>query len=97
MFIRRYLSILVINITVLGAAFFMDSFMEPLSPGAQLFVQVPLLVLMVDEFRRWSLRKSEWFGLSKADINGAFFFASPLAALGSETLMSDIRSLIRPS
>jgi hypothetical protein len=91
---KRYLSILAINLLVLIFAFILDSILEPLSPAAQLFVQVPLLVLAVDEFRRWTLTQSTWVGLSKADINGAFFFASPLAALGSDTLLNDIRSLM---
>ena len=91
---RRYVSILAINIIVLGFAFVLDTLLEPLSPTLQFFLQVPTLVLAIDEFRRWVLARADRFGLSELEINAAFFFSAPLAAVGSDTLLTDLRKLV---
>lgn len=94
MLVYRYLLVIVVSITTFLLSLTLDALLRPFSVLLQFFVQVPLLVLIVDEFRRWTLRHAPRFGLEERDVNGAFFFASPLAALGAGDLFRDIRALI---
>jgi hypothetical protein len=89
--LRRAAAVIAINLVVMIAAFGLDRAMAPLSLAWQFTVQVPVLVLLVDEFRRWCLRT---LGLTESEVNGAFFFAAPLAALASDSLMTAIRETL---
>lgn len=90
----RYAFILGISVGSLLISLILDVLLARLSPIAQFFVQVPLLVLAIDGFRRWTLARAAEFELSDADINASFFFAAPLAALGAGSLFRDIKSLM---
>ena len=89
----HYLLIVGISIAVLLISVILDTLCAPLSPAFQFVVQVPLLVFAVDTLRSWVLSQ-EW-NLSESRINSSFFFAAPLAAVASRTLMGDIGRLIR--
>jgi hypothetical protein len=91
----RVATIIMINVVVMIAAIVLDRILNFLPPLWQFLVQVPALVLIVDAFRHWCLASAARLSLTERDINAAFFFASPLAALSSATLMSDVRSLLR--
>lgn len=93
-FLLRYLFILGISLGTLLLSLILDRLLAPLSPMAQFFIQVPLLVLTIDAFRRWIIARGAEFALTDTDINASFFFAAPLAALGAGSLFRDIGRLI---
>lgn len=93
----RYAFTLGISVGALLISLVLDAIFAPLSPIAQFFIQVPILVLTIDAFRRWCLARAAEFDLTDADINASFFFAAPLAALGAGSLFADIKGLIRRS
>ncbi len=90
----RYAFILGISLGTLLISLILDRIFAPLSPLAQFFIQVPVLVLAIDAFRRWILARGAEFELTDTDINASFFFAAPLAALGANSLFRDIGRLI---
>jgi len=91
MFIHRYALALGISILALLISIALDRLLAPLPTLAQFIIQVPLLVLIVDEGRRALIQA----GFPTDDVNGAFFFAAPLAALGATSLFMDIRKTMR--
>ena len=93
--LTRVAAIIAINGLVMIAAFILDRTLRTLPPAAQFVVQIPLLVIAVDEFRHWCLSNATRLGLTERDINAAFFFAAPLAALASASLLADTRALLR--
>jgi hypothetical protein len=91
MFIHRYTLALGISILALLISIALDRLLSPLSPLLQFVIQVPILVLIVDEGRHALIQA----GFPTDDVNGAFFFAAPLAALGATSLFIDIRKTLR--
>jgi hypothetical protein len=91
MFLHRYALALGISIVALLISIALDRLLSSLSPVTQFLLQVPILVLLVDEGRRALLAYTE---LPPDDINGAFFFAAPMAALGATSLFADIRKTL---
>ena len=88
MFAHRYILALGISVAALLISIALDRLLAPLPTLLQFIVQVPLLVLIVDEGRRYLIQT---VGLPADDVNGAFFFAAPLAALGAASLFLEIR------
>lgn len=91
MILHRYGLALGISMGALLISITLDRLFASMSPVLQFIIQIPLLVLIVDEGRRYLIRSS---GMSEEDINGAFFFAAPMAAIGATSLFSDIRKTI---
>ena len=91
MFLHRYALALGISIVALLISIALDRLLSSLSPVTQFLLQVPILVLLVDEGRRALLAYTE---LLPDDVNGAFFFAAPMAALGATSLVADIRKTL---
>lgn len=60
-------------------------------PIPQIVVHIPLLVLLIEEFRRYLIEEHQF---AAADVNAAFFLAAPIAALGSPRLFGSLTSLI---
>ena len=92
MFLQRYILALGISIAALLISIALDRLLAPLPTLTQFLVQVPLLVLIVDEGRRFLIQKG---GFPADDVNGAFFFAAPLAALGATSLFLELRQKFR--
>jgi hypothetical protein len=88
MFLPRYALALGISIVALLISITLDRLLAPLPPIIQFAIQVPLLVLLVDEGRRALLHYTQ---IPKEDVDGAFFFAAPMAALGATSLFMDLR------
>ena len=95
MFANRFLFTIGVSIVALLTSLTIDRLLAPLSPIPQFLVQVPVLVLIMDEFRRLTLHHAHAYGLSADDINGTFFFAAPMAAFGATSLFRDLKSLTR--
>lgn len=91
MFVARAILAIGVSIVALLISLTLDRLFAPLPAALQFVVQIPLLVIIVDEFRRVILKHGARFGLTEADINGTFFFAAPLAALGASSLLRDLR------
>lgn len=82
-----------ISIAALLISIVLDSLLAPLPLVIQFLVQVPTLVLVMDELRRWLIRRLP--ALDESAINGTFFLAAPIAAFAARDLFSDIRRVIR--
>jgi len=90
MLVYRFLLAIVISVVTLLISTVIDIIFAPL-PFAFL-LQIPVLVILMDEGRRWLnalLDKT----LSKEDIDGCFFFAAPIAAVGSFSLFKSLEKL----
>lgn len=86
--------ILGISIVALLISLTLDAIFAPLPGPLQFVVQIPLLALAMDSLRTWIAPYAIRQGIPNEQVNGAFFFAAPLAALGSRSLFADIRRLI---
>ncbi len=91
-FWHRYALALGISITALLISIALDRVLVSLPTLLQFALQVPFLVLLFDEGRRYLI---ETTGFPADDVNGAFFFAAPLAALGATSLFLEIRQKLR--
>jgi hypothetical protein len=92
----RIILILGVSIAAFGISLLLDVLLAPLPPILQFLIQVPAIVLLIEESRRYALTHEETLGLDTHDINGAFFLAAPLAAFAALTLFADIRKVIKP-
>ena len=91
MIISRTLLTLGISIVALLISYVLDRLLAPLTAIPQFLIQIPILVLIIDEFRRLILSHAQAFDLSVDDVNGAFFFAAPMAAFGARSLFRDLQ------
>lgn len=91
MFVARIALIIGISIAALLISLILDMILSPLPPLVQFLVQVPAIVLIMDEIRRATLREAPKYDLTETDVNGAVFFASPLAAFAAVDLFRDLR------
>jgi hypothetical protein len=94
MLIARVVLALTISIAALLVSLLLDTLLAPLPPIAQFLVQVPALVLLMDEFRQYLLRNLP-AGVTAESVDAAFFFAPPLAAITATNLLSDMRLTLR--
>ena len=90
----RIALILGISISTLLISLMLDAALAPLPGPLQFVIQVPLLVLAVSAIRDWIAPYAIRAGITNDDVNYTFFFAAPLAALGSRNLFADIRRLL---
>ena len=94
---RRIALILVVSISAFVISLTLDLLLSPLPPLLQFIVQVPILVILIEEGRRYALSNEKRLGLDELEINGAFFFAAPLSAFAAITLFKDINGVISKS
>ncbi len=95
MIMERYFLIIGVSIFTLLFSVALDKLLVPIHPAMRFFIQIPVLVTVMDNMRLMLHDYAEQFRLVKEHINGAFFFAAPLAALASGSLFQDMRSLLR--
>jgi hypothetical protein len=87
--------ILGISLVALLIALILDRLFVGLpSTAARILIQIPLLVLTIDLFRRWALETGPTIGLTDTDVNASFFLTPPLVALGSANLFAAIRRIV---
>jgi hypothetical protein len=94
MLARRIALILAVSISAFVISLVLDLLLAPLPAILQFLIQVPILVILIEEGRRYALNNEKRLGLGEMEINGAFFFAAPLAAFAAFTLFKDINSLV---
>jgi hypothetical protein len=95
MFVARVALVIGISIAALLISLILDTILSPLPPLIQFLVQVPALVLLMDEGRRAVLKEASYYNLTESDVNGTFFFAAPLAAFAAVDLFRDLRRSFR--
>ena len=95
MLVYRIAMILGISIVTLLISITLDTVLAPLPGHVQFLVQIPALVIAMDELRLWTVARAAELHVTVDEINGAFFFAAPLAAFGAASLFADIRRLTR--
>ena len=82
-----------VSIAALLISLALDRLLAPLTLIPQFLIQIPALVLAMEYLRTLTIRYYAT-NLSAESINGTFFFAAPLAAIGSSDLMHEIRKQI---
>jgi hypothetical protein len=90
----RIALILGISISTLLISLMLDAVFAPLPGPLQFVIQIPLLVLAISALRDWIAPHAIRAGISNDQVDSSFFFAAPLAALGSRSLFADIRRLL---
>lgn len=95
MFANRVVLTIVVSIVALLTSVAIDRLLAPLAAVPQFLIQIPILVLIIDEFRRLVLKEASAYGLTADDVNGTFFFAAPLAGFGAISLFRDLRLIHR--
>lgn len=95
MFVARIALIIGISIAALLISLILDLILSPLPALIQFLVQVPAIVIVMDEIRRAALREAPKYGLTPEDVNGTVFFTAPLAAFASVDLFRDLRRSLR--
>jgi hypothetical protein len=81
-----------ISIAALLISFALDALLAPLPLPLQFIVQVPTLVLAMEEIRRWLIHRLP--ALDEPAINSTFFLAAPIAAFAARDLFRGLRDLI---
>lgn len=79
-----------VSIAALLISLALDRLLAPLPAIPQFLIQIPTLVLTMDYLRTLTIHHAAEL-LSSDAVNGAFFFAAPLAAVGSSSLMQEIK------
>jgi len=81
-----------ISIVTLLISIVLDTALAILPLFAQFLIQIPVLVLSIEAMQtateRYILPRMD---LAKSEIDTTFFFAAPLAALGSASLFTELR------
>ena len=95
MIVARVALIIGISIAALLISLILDIVLSPLPALMQFLVQVPAIVLLMDELRRHLIREAPRYNLTPDDVNGAVFFAAPLAAFAAVDLFRDLRRSLR--
>lgn len=81
-----------ISIAALLISIVLDSLLAPLPLALQFLIQIPVLVLIMDELRRALIRHLP--ALEESAINGTFFLAAPIAAFAARDLFRDLQRAI---
>jgi len=92
MLIYRFLLAIVISIGSLLIAVIVDMLFSPFPTVLQFILQIPVLVIVIDESRRLLL-SNMGDSLTEGEINSCFFFAAPMAAFGSLSLFRELEKL----
>jgi hypothetical protein len=95
MLVYRILLAIVVSVASFALAVAIDMMFAPVPLVVRFLFQIPLLIILIDESRRWLLANIKNLDdtLSAEDINGCFFFAAPMAAFGSLTLFKAFEQL----
>jgi hypothetical protein len=95
MLLIRVALVIAVSLAALLISLALDRMFASLSAIPQFLIQIPTLVLIMDYLRARVIdHVEEAHGLTVDDVNGAFFFAAPLAAVASADLMAEIRRLL---
>jgi hypothetical protein len=81
-----------ISIAALLISTILDSLLAPLPLLLQFIVQVPALVIIMEEIRTWLIHNLP--ALDESAVNSTFFLAAPIAALGARDLFAGLSRLI---
>ena len=81
-----------ISIAALLISIVLDSLLAPLPLAIQFLIQIPVLVLTMEELRRALIHHLP--ALDEAAINGTFFLAAPIAAFAARDLFRDLQRAI---
>jgi hypothetical protein len=95
MFVARIALTIGISIAALLISLVLDLLLSPLPTLIQFLIQVPAIVIVMDEVRRAALQEAPKYGLTAEDVNGTVFFAAPLAAFAAVDLFRDLRRSMR--
>jgi hypothetical protein len=82
-----------ISIAALLISTILDALLAPLPLPLQFIVQVPALVILMEQIRSWLIHRLP--ALDESAINSTFFLAAPIAALGARDLFAGLNSLMR--
>jgi hypothetical protein len=88
---RRVPLIILICIVAFVTSYTLDQLFGSIPIAIRFVLQISLLVIIMDEFRRWVIKEAPAYGLHTDDITNAFFFAAPMAAFGAMDMFADIR------
>jgi hypothetical protein len=81
-----------ISIATLLIAIVLDTVLAALPLFAQFLVQIPVLVLAIEAIQSFTkAHLLSRLNLEYSDVDTTFFFAAPLAALGSTSLFAELR------
>ena len=97
MIIFRVLLVIGISLATLLISITLDFLCASLPSSLQFMIQIPILVLVLEEARRWLLVHVRNLDrtLTIDDINSSFFFAAPIAAFGSMRLFHSIERTLK--
>lgn len=92
MILFRVLLVIGISVAALLISITLDFLCASLPTFLQFMIQIPVLVLSLEEARRWILAHIHIIDqtLTIDDINSSFFFAAPIAAFGSMRLFQSL-------
>jgi hypothetical protein len=82
-----------ISIAALLISIILDSLLAPLPLPFQFIIQIPVLVLAMEELRRTLIHNLP--ALDESAINSTFFLAAPIAAFAARDLFGDLRKIMR--
>ena len=94
MLIFRFLLVIGISLVTLLISITLDVAFASLPLMLQFLLQIPILVLTLEEGRLWTVRNLDTI-LTSDDINGCFFFAAPIAAFGSMRLFQGLERILQ--
>ena len=93
MLMYRFLLVVGISLVTLLISITLDFALASLPVTLQFLIQIPILVLILEEGRRWMVRTLDTT-LTVDEINSCFFFAAPLAAFGSMRLFQGLERIL---
>jgi len=93
MLVYRFLLVIGISLATLLISITLDVAFASLPIAMQFLLQIPILVLILEEGRRWMVRTLDTT-LTIDDINGCFFCAAPIAAFGSMRLFQGLERIL---
>jgi hypothetical protein len=94
MIAARYILVIAVSILALLISIILDNLLAFLPRSVRFLIQLPVLVILIDEIRLWVKQNAHRLDLDPMYVDGMFFFAAPLAAVASRSLIRDIRSFI---
>jgi hypothetical protein len=94
MLMERYILIIGVSIIALVISAVLDKMLSFMPRSLRFLIQLPVLVMIIDEIRVWVKERAPTFDLHPQYVDGAFFFAAPLTAVASRYLIRDVRSFV---
>jgi len=91
MYIARFILAIGLSVSTLGISFILDRLFHRIPYHVQFFLQIPIIIIIIDNMRLYFLAHAPQYNLTEAEINGSFFFVAPMVSIGSATLFAEIR------